>query len=97
MDSNCITPNIYNEVYDTLLSIPSSDLPAQPESQQAPAARPFQAMPSQAVMEAREGSGCYSLSPLAWYLPAFFLTSYSFTLWYVFLRLGSLPNPPEFA
>ena len=28
---------------------------------------------------------CYSLSPLAWYLPAFLLTPYSFTLWYVFL------------
>ena len=31
------------------------------------------------------GAHCYSLSPLAWYLPAFLLTSYSFTLWYVFL------------
>ena len=40
-------------------------------------------------------SGCYSLSPLSWYLPLFLLTSYSFTLWYVFIRLGTFTDSLE--
>ena len=47
--------------------------------------------------ELREYTNCYSLSPLTWYLPSFLLMSFSFTLWYVFLRLGSLPDPSELA
>ena len=40
-------------------------------------------------------SVCYSLPPLSWYLSLFLLTSYSFTLWYVFIRLGTFADSLE--
>ena len=39
---------------------------------------------------------CYSLSPLSWYLSLFLLTSYSSTLWYVLIRLGTFSDSLEF-
>ena len=36
-----------------------------------------------------KASWCYSLSPLSWYLSLFLPTSYSSTLWYVLIRLGT--------
>ena len=43
------------------------------------------------------GGWCYSLSPLSWYLSLFLLTSHSFTLWYVLIRLGTLSDSLEFS
>ena len=39
--------------------------------------------------------GCYNLSPNPWYLLALFLLPHSCSFRYVFLQLGSLPNPLE--
>ena len=39
---------------------------------------------------------CYNLSPYSWYLPVLFLPPHSYSFRYVFLWLGSLPDPFEF-
>ena len=39
-----------------------------------------------------EPSMCYGLSPLSWYLSPFLLMPYSFTLWYVLIRLGTFSD-----
>ena len=39
---------------------------------------------------------CYSSSPLSWYLSLFCLTSHSYALWYVFLRLDTYSDSFEF-
>ena len=40
---------------------------------------------------------CYSLSLIAWYLLAFLFTSYSSSLWHMFLWLGSLLDTLKFS
>ena len=39
---------------------------------------------------------CYSSFTSSWYLSLFILASYSFALWYVFLRLDTYSDSPEF-
>ena len=46
--------------------------------------------------EPEEEELCYSLPPLSWYLSLFLLTPYSFTLWYVLIRLGTFSDSFEF-
>ena len=51
---------------------------------------------SVAIWSKSQHKRCYDLSPDSWYLLVIFLSPHSYSFWYVFLWLGSLPDPIEF-